>query len=104
MPVDHVTFNLDVWNSFPDDIKAIFDTATQALALQTTMTFDIANLEAAAKLQSEGVTLYDWSPEDRAAFRAGAMKAWDGWADKTPEAKALVEAHRAFLRRTGKIQ
>lgn len=104
MPVDHVTFNLDIWNSFPDDIKAIIETATQALALQTTMTFDIANLEAAAKIQSEGVTLYDWSPEDRAEFRAGAMRAWDGWAEKTPEAKALVEAHHAFLRRTGKIK
>lgn len=104
MPVDHVTFNLDVWNSFPDDIKAIFETATQALALQTAMTIDIANQEAATKLKAQGVTLYDWSPEDRAEFRAGAQRAWDGWADKTPEAKALVEAHRAFLRKTGKIK
>jgi len=104
MPVDHVTFNLDVWNSFPDDIKAIFEVATQALALQTATTIDIANAEAATKLQEQGVTLYDWSPEDRAEFRAGAQRAWDGWAEKTPEAKALVEAHRAFLRRTGKIK
>ncbi|QKV19064.1 TRAP transporter substrate-binding protein [Oricola thermophila] len=103
MPVDHVTLNLDVWNSFPDDIKAIFDVATQALALQTAMTIEIANAEAATQLQAKGVTLHDWSPEDRAEFRAGAQRAWDGWAAKTPEANALVEAHRAFLRRTGKI-
>ncbi|VVT27909.1 TRAP transporter substrate-binding protein [Hoeflea sp. EC-HK425] len=104
MPVDHVTFNLDVWNSFPDDIKAIFEVATQALALQTAMTIDVANAEAATKLKQQGVNLYDWSAEDRAAFRAGAQRAWDGWADKTPEAKALVEAHRTFLRQTGKIE
>ncbi|MBX2855887.1 MAG: TRAP transporter substrate-binding protein [Rhodobacteraceae bacterium] len=104
MPVDHVTFNLDVWNSFPDDIKAIIETATQALALQTSMRISIANEAAAADLQAKGVMLYDWSAEDRATFRAGAQRAWDGWAEKTPEAKALVEAHRAFLRRIGKIQ
>jgi len=104
MPVDHVTINLEVWNSFPDDIKAIFDVATQALALQTTMTFDLANLEAAEKLKADGVTLYDWSTEDRKEFRAGAQKAWDGWADKTPEARQLVDAHRAFLRRMGMIK
>ena len=103
MPVDHVTFNLDVWKSFPDDIKAIFEVATQALALQTAMTISIANEEAATKLRAKGVTLYDWSPEDRAEFRAGAQRAWDGWAEKTPEAKSLVEAHRTFLRRIGKI-
>lgn len=103
MPIDHVTFNLDVWNSFPDDIKAIFEVATQALAFQTAMTINIANEEAAAALKAKGVTLYDWSPEDRAEFRAGAQRAWDGWAAKTPEAKALVDSHRAFLRRIGKI-
>jgi TRAP-type C4-dicarboxylate transport system substrate-binding protein len=103
MPIDHVTFNLDVWNSFPDDIKAIFEVATQALAFQTAMTINIANEEAATALKAKGVTLYDWSPEDRAEFRAGAQRAWDGWAAKTPEAKALVDSHRAFLRRIGKI-
>lgn len=103
MPVDHVTFNLDVWNSFPDDIKAMFETATQALAFQTAMTINLANEVAAAELRAKGVNLYDWSPEDRAEFRAGAQRAWDGWAEKTPEAKALVEAHRSFLRQIGKI-
>ena len=75
--------------------------ATQKLALQTTLTFEVANREAAAKLTAEGVTLYDWSPEDRAEFRAGAQRAWDSWADKTPEARALVDAHRAWMKKIG---
>lgn len=103
MPMDHVTFNLDVWNGFPADIQRIIEVATQKLAMQTTLTFDIANLEAAAMLKAKGVIFYDWSPEDRRTFRDGAQRAWDSWAKKTPEAAALVDAHRAFLRRLGRI-
>ncbi|MHA1566186.1 MAG: TRAP transporter substrate-binding protein DctP, partial [Alphaproteobacteria bacterium] len=101
MPMDHITFNLEVWNGLPEYAQRIIEVAAQKLALQTTLTFEVANREAAAQLKAEGVTLYDWTPEDRAAFRAGAQKAWDGWADKTPEARALVDAHRAWMRKIG---
>lgn len=78
-PVDQITFNLVVWNRFPDDINAILDTAVQALALQTTMTIDIANVEAETGLKQQGVRIYDCSPEDCAEFCSGAQRAWDGW-------------------------
>ncbi len=104
MPVDHVTFNLEVWNGLPDDIQAIIEVATEALAFETSMAINLANEQAANELRAKGVTLYDWSAEDRAEFRAGAQRAWDGWATRTPEAAALVEAHRRFLKRIGKIE
>lgn len=103
MPMDHVTFNLDVWNGLPEDIQRIIEVATQKLALQTTLTFDIANLEAAAALKEQGVVFYDWTPADRSVFRDGAMAVWDDWATRSPEAGALVDAHRDFLRRLGRI-
>ncbi len=43
---------------------------------------------AASKLRGEGVTLHDWSPADRARFRAAAQVAWSDFAT-IPEAKAL---------------
>lgn len=101
MPMDHVTFNKEVWDGLPPDIQRIIEVAAQKLALQTTLTFEVANREAAAQLAADGVTIYDWSAEDRAAFRAGAQKAWDNWADKTPEARALVDAHRAWMKKIG---
>ncbi len=104
MPADHIAINLDVWNGLPPDIQRIFEVAGEAMAFNFTLNTELANEEAAVKLVADGVTLHDWSTEDRAKFREIAQKAWDGWAAKTPEAAALVDSHREFQRRLGLIQ
>lgn len=103
MPSDHLACNKDVWDGLSDAQRAIIDTAMQKLSLHTALSNEKKNAEAAAKLQAEGVTLHNWSAEDRAFFRAAAQKAWDGWAEKTPEAAALVASHRAYLGQLGLI-
>ncbi|MGB0659031.1 MAG: TRAP transporter substrate-binding protein [Mangrovicoccus sp.] len=103
MPSDHLACNKDVWDSMPEHHRRIIDTAMQKLTLQTALSNEKKNSEAAAELQAAGVTLHDWSAEDRANFRKAAQKAWDGWAAKTPEAAALVESHREYLGQLGLI-
>ncbi|MDH3263626.1 MAG: TRAP transporter substrate-binding protein [Paracoccaceae bacterium] len=103
MPSDHLACNKAVWDAMPENHKRIVDTAMQKLALQTALTFEKANAEAAAQLRGEGVTLYDWSAEDRAAFRQAAQAAWDDWATRSPEAAAIVDSHKTYLRQLGLI-
>lgn len=103
MPSDHLAIRKDVWDGLPEDIQRIIDTAMQKLAFQTALTFEVKNNEAAAMLKEQGVTLYDWSAEDRASFRSAAQTAWQGWAEKTPEARALVDSHVAFMQTLGLI-
>ena len=104
MPSDHLAIRKDVWDGLPEDIKRIIDVAMQKLAFQTALTFEVKNNEAAAALRESGVTLYDWSPEDRAQFRGAAQAAWQRWADRTPEARALVDSHVNFMTQLGLIQ
>ncbi len=104
MPSDHLAIRKDVWDSLPEDIKRIIDVAMQKLAFQTALTFEVKNNEAAAALRESGVTLHAWSAEDRAQFRAAAQAAWQRWGDRTPEARALVDSHTAFLTQLGLIQ
>jgi TRAP-type C4-dicarboxylate transport system substrate-binding protein len=104
MPSDHLAIRKDVWDGLPPDIQRIFDVAMQKLAFQTALSFEVENAKAAAKLAEQGVTLHDWSAEDRQAFRQAAQTNWQRWADKTPEARALVDSHMAFMNILGLIE
>ncbi len=103
MPSDHLACNKAVYDAMPDSHKAILNTAMESLALRTALTFEKKNAEAAAMLRQKGVTLYDWSPEDRQSFRDAAQATWPEFAT-TPEAKALVESHLAYLRQLGLVK
>lgn len=101
MPSDHLACNKGVWDGLSDAHRRIIDTAMQKLALHTALSNEKKNAEAAAMLTAKGVTLHDWSAEDRAAFRKGAQVAWDDWATRSPEAAALVASHRKYLKDLG---
>ncbi|ARU90140.1 TRAP transporter substrate-binding protein [Pseudomonas sp. M30-35] len=99
MSADHLACNSGVWNSLTDTQRAIIDTAMQKLALQVAMRSEVENRKVLDSLTASGVTVYDWSTEDRAAFRKAARETWEEWAKKSPETKALVDSHIAHLKR-----
>ena len=59
------------------------------------------NAEAVKQLMAVGVTLHDWAPSERAKFRASALKAWETWKTKSPEAAQLIEMHKAYMKANG---
>jgi TRAP-type mannitol/chloroaromatic compound transport system substrate-binding protein len=101
MSSDHLACRTDVWEGLTASQRAIIETAEMALAMDVIMFTIVENGKALAELPAEGVTIYDWSAEDRATFRAAAQGAWTEWAKKTPEAAAMVESHKAFSRAIG---
>ncbi len=104
MPSDHLACNKDVWDGLTEQQRRIIETAWQKLSFQIAMANEKANTEAAAALQAQGVTLYNWSDEDRKEFRVAAQAAWDDWATRSPEAAALVESHKGYLRQLGLVK
>ena len=104
MPSDHLACNQAVWEGLTEQQRRIMETAWQKLSFQIAMLNEKANTEAAAMLQEQGVTLYDWSTEDKAAFRVAAQAAWDDWSTRSPEAAALVESHKGYLRQLGLVK
>ncbi|MGI9536482.1 MAG: TRAP transporter substrate-binding protein [Desulfocapsaceae bacterium] len=102
MPSDHLACNKAVFDAMPEKHQTIMKVAMESLALRTAMANDVRNNEAAAKLREQGVTLYAWSPEEKKKFREAALASWPEFAS-TPEAKALVESHAAFLKKLGMV-
>ena len=80
----------------------VYPTSLFSLAFQTSMQVGKGMTAAASKLRGEGVTLHDWSPADRASFRAAAQAAWSDFAT-TPEAKALLASHVTYLKELGLV-
>ena len=96
MPADHFAINKSVWDSMPEDLQRIIDVAMQKLSFRTSLAFAVDIQKSANELEAAGVTLHDWSAEDRRTFREAAVKAWDDFAT-TDNAKALVAQHKEFL-------
>ncbi|MEQ8293258.1 MAG: TRAP transporter substrate-binding protein [Roseovarius sp.] len=103
MPSDHLACNLDVWNGLTDQQRRIIDTAWQKVSFQIALSNGKNNSAAASELREQGVTLHDWSEEDRAAFREAAQESWEEWGSRSPEAAAILESHKTYLRQLGLI-
>jgi TRAP-type C4-dicarboxylate transport system substrate-binding protein len=97
MPADHLAIRKDVWDSLPEDLQRIFTVGMQKFAFQTAVAFEVENAKAAKEAEARGVTLHDWSEEERAEFRTAALESWETWADRTPEAREIVDSHYEFM-------
>lgn len=101
MSADHLACSTSVWEALDEQQQEIIRSAMDSLALKLMALTLVENGEALAKLPEQGVTIYDWSAEDRATFREAAIGRWDEWAKKTPETQTLVDSHKAFISRIG---
>jgi TRAP-type C4-dicarboxylate transport system substrate-binding protein len=101
MPIEHIALNLDKWNALSASQQAAMEKAVATIVPEVIADSRKADTEAAAELTKEGVTLEDWSSEDRQAFRKAAQKVWAEWATRSSEAKAAYDSHIAYMRKTG---
>ncbi|MEM8591300.1 MAG: TRAP transporter substrate-binding protein DctP [Pseudomonadota bacterium] len=101
MAVTEMSVSADKWNALSGDAQAAFEEACNSMSerLQTTLTDQDAAAEAEAR--EAGVTFTSFGDEDAATFRALTQEVWADWADRSPNAKAIVDSHSAFLTELG---
>jgi TRAP-type C4-dicarboxylate transport system substrate-binding protein len=101
MPIEHVAVNLDRWEALPKDLQRILEVEVDRIATEVAAASSAADDAAVAELAVQGVTLYDWSAQDRGQFRAVAQDVWADWATRSPMAKKAYESHIAYLNKIG---
>ena len=101
MPADHLACNTKVWNKLKPHEKGAMLAAIEICGRTITSLVERKNAEAVKALTAMGVTLHDWSREDRLKFRQAALAAWEEWKTKSPEAAALIEIHKAYMKANG---
>ncbi len=101
MPADHLACNTKVWKKLKKHEQGAMLAAIEIAGRTITSLVERKNAEAVKALNEMGVTLHDWSREDRLKFRQAALAAWEEWKTKSPEAAALIEIHKAYMKANG---
>ncbi|MEM8591737.1 MAG: TRAP transporter substrate-binding protein [Pseudomonadota bacterium] len=103
MPADHLACRKDAWDAMPAHHQAILKVAMQALGLKNTTINEVMNAQNSVDLAAKGLNMYQWSPEDMAAYRSAVQTAWGDFAT-TPESVSLLNSHLDFLRGIGAME
>ena len=93
--------NADRWAELPADIQSILETNMRDVMVRNVINAMRGDREVMEQAAEIGLTVHVLSPEDRAAYREVAIEVWDEWATKSPLAKKVIDAHKAFLTDAG---
>lgn len=103
MSTETLSCNKNAWGKLPAPIQRMIEVSLKKAALDLAMLTEIKDKQAAREIAAAGVTLHDWSTEDRKQFRSFAKGRWEDWKAKSPAASALVDSHVRFMSDLGLI-
>ena len=99
MPVLSLTVNMKKWNAQPKDIQAILNMATRDMGTQINMRQLMLRGPAEKDdLENHGVTIINWSDEERKKMRAMAAKIWEKESKKSDFAKQAYDNQISYLK------
>ncbi len=103
MPSEQLSCNQAAWDKLPESIQTMIEVSLKGIALDLALLTEIRDQQTAREIAANGVTIHDWSTEDRKAFREFAQSRWADWGTKTPAAQAVMESHVNFMTDIGLI-
>lgn len=105
MAVRQFTINKSVWDGLTEDQRTVLEAWYYAAYDDVRRQLDLQDKEQVAKDNAGGdITVVDWPQAERDKFRQIATAAWEETAAKSPEARAALDAHYAFMRTIGLLK
>ena len=104
MPLVEVSINKKTWDEMPDDLKKILEMSVSHLALDMTSQLFMKDLEAVADARAKGITIHDWSQDERAKFRGIAQEQWKKVAERGENAQKVFDSLTKYMTSQGLLK
>jgi len=101
MAVTEMSVSMDKWNALSPDSQAAFEAACNSMSERLQGTLSDQDAAAEAEAREAGVSFTAFGEEDAATFRALTQEVWADWGGRSPDARAIVDSHTAFLTELG---
>lgn len=104
MPLLDLSISLNRWNSLSPDLQEILTLAARDLARDMIQSNSMRDAETLKKLAQKNAKQYNWTQEERQAFRKIASSVWNSYAERSPAAKKAIDLQIDFLKGQGYMQ
>jgi TRAP-type C4-dicarboxylate transport system substrate-binding protein len=101
LPVNDIYINTKAWESLPEDLKAVMETAAQVNFPRFAYHFRNGDLRVRPKFDKVGVTRIHLPSEDNGALAQAASVVWTEIAKKGPRGREIVKIYTDYMRQMG---
>lgn len=105
MAIHQFTIYQAQWDSFIEAQQLVLETWYYAAYDELRRQLDLHDNALASRDTAGGeIEVINWSLDERNKFREIATRAWEATADKSPEARAALDAHYGCMRAAGPLK
>ncbi|MEO0762759.1 MAG: TRAP transporter substrate-binding protein DctP, partial [Pseudomonadota bacterium] len=105
MAVRQLTINKGVWDSMTPAQQEVLEVWFYATYDDVRRQLDLQDrAQVSADTAAGEITVIDWPQAERDKFRAIATEAWEETADKSPAARAALDAHYGYMKAIGLLK
>ena len=105
MAVRQFTINKATYDGLSPELQQVLEIWFYAAYDDVRRQLDLQDRLQASKDRAEGdINIIDWPQVERDKFRAIAVEAWEETAEKSPAARAALDAHYEYMRSIGLLQ
>lgn len=104
MPLIEISMNKAKWDSMPEDLQTLFEESILDYSQNMVSQLAANDEKAVAEAAGKGITIHNWSDEERAKFRSIAAEKWVTVAEKSANAQKVYDHLTAYLKKEGLMQ
>ena len=93
MPAFEISISTEKWDALPEDLQAILRAAAARFTLNLAQATFIEDQQALGRIAELGVTIHDWSADDRMKIRTLAAQAIKEYASESDSAGRAYDLH-----------